>query len=336
MRLGAIGRADRSCWSIILCSMSIHLLSTIDAGYEVPFRVTLQSMLDHLDAPVSVQWHVIGSGLTALVRDAIEVQASGKPLTFHWYETPASLIADLPVRGRFVSHVYARIIAPQLLPAHVNRFLYLDGDLLLMDSISALWETDLEGAVIGAVQDMAVPRVSSPMGIHNYRELGFNSRDPYFNAGVYLVDLAAWRKRDAGQRAIDYIKHHGDSINLLDQEALNVALHGCWKQLDLRWNLIASLAGRRHYKPEGSNLDLYHQAVEHPGIVHFAGLLKPWVQANIGSQWVQQYLRTLQQACPGHQLSDSIRDRGFSFYDRKLRWLFYAAEKYVWSKRKGF
>lgn len=316
--------------------MPIHLLSTIDTGYEVPFRVTLQSLLDHLEAPVSVQWHVIGSGLSPRVRAAIEAQAGGHPVTLNWYETPESPVDELPVRGRFVPHVYTRIIAPQLLPASIDRFLYLDGDLLLMDSISTLWETDLEGAVIGAVQDMAVPWVSSAMGIGTYRELGFDTRDPYFNAGVYLVDLAAWRKHDTGQRAIDYIKRHGDSINLLDQEALNAALHGRWKQLDLRWNLIAGLAGRRHYTLEGVDPDMYHQAIEHPGIVHFAGLLKPWVQPEIGSQWVQQYLQTLQQVFPDHQLSDSIRDRGFSFYDRKLRWLFYSAEKYVWSKRKGF
>ena len=316
--------------------MSIHLLSTIDAGYEVPFRVTLQSMLDHLEAPVSVQWHVIGSELPSALRGAVEAQASGKPVTFHWYETPASLIDDLPVRGRFVSQVYARIIAPQLLPAGTERFLYLDGDLLLMDSISALWETDLEGAVIGAVQDMAVPYVSSPMGIRTYRQLGFDAGAPYFNAGVYLVDLAAWRKRDTSQCAIDYIKRHGDSINLLDQEALNVALYGCWKQLDLRWNLIASLAGRCHYNAAGVDQGMYRQALKNPGIVHFAGLLKPWVHPDISSQWALQYLQTLRQVFPGHRLSGSIRDRGFSFYDRKLRWLLYPAEKYVWCKRKGF
>lgn len=257
-------------------------------------------------------------------------------MTFHWYETPASLIDDLPVRGRFVSQVYARIIAPQLLPAGTDRFLYLDGDLLLMDSIAALWATELEGAVIGAVQDMAVPWVSSPMGIRTYRKLGFDARAPYFNAGVYLVDLAAWKRHNTGQRAIDYIKRHAHSINLLDQEALNVALYGCWKQLDLRWNLIASLAGRYHYNPAGIDQGIYHQAVENPGAVHFAGLLKPWVQPDLGSQWAQQYVQILRQVFPGHRLSGSIRDRGFSFYDRKLRWLLYPAEKYVWCKRKGF
>ena len=315
--------------------MCIHLLSTINGGYEVPFRVTVQSYLDHCVGAEAV-WHVFISDLPESSRNAIEDQAAGHPLEFRWYDFEGLLPADLPVRGHFVPHVYARILAPRLLPAEVQRFLYLDGDLLLLDNISDLWGADLQGAVIGAVTDMAVPRVSSPMGLRRFRELGFQPQDPYFNAGVYLADTEAWRARETGRLALEYLDRYRDDVNLLDQDALNAVLRDLWKPLDLRWNLISGLAGRPFFNAGEFEEEEYRSALAKPGIVHFAGLLKPWVHPRIASRWNTQYLQTLDRVFPDHKLSRSLSSRSFSFYDRRLRRIFYPAEKYVWSKRRGF
>lgn len=316
--------------------MCIHLLSTINAEYEVPFRVTVQSLLNQLEADIPVTWHVFGTGLATTTREAIETQATEHSMRFRWYDFSPDQFADLPVRGRFIPHVYARIIAPGYLPDDVDHFLYLDGDLLFLDGISALWKTDLQDKVIAAAPDMAVPRASLPMGIARYRELGIAADDPYFNAGVYLVDRAAWERHDTSQRALDYIQRYGDSINLLDQDALNVALHGCWKPLNIRWNLISSLAGRRHYRLDGIDSAEYQRALTDPGIIHFAGLLKPWKYPRTASLWTPQYLETLHQVFPLHQFSNTLEARSYSFYDHWLRRFLYPAENYVWGKRKGF
>ena len=315
--------------------MCIHLLSTINGGYEVPFRVTVQSYLDHC-GDATAKWHVFESDLPAESRHAIEDQAAGYPLKFYWYDFKGSLPANLPVRGHFVPHVYARILAPRLLPAEVRRFLYLDGDLLILDRITDLWNTDLQGAVIGAVPDMAVPHVSSPMGLRRFRELGFQAADPYFNAGVYLADTAAWRARETGRLALEYLDSHRDDVNLLDQDALNAVLRGLWKPLDLRWNLISGLAGRPFFNSYEFDEDEYRGALAEPGIVHFAGLLKPWVHPRIASRWSGLYLQTLARVFPDHQLSRSLSSRSFAFYDRRLRRMLYPVEKFVWSKRRGF
>lgn len=316
--------------------MCIHLLSTINSGYEVPFRVAVQSFLDKHENDTATKWHVIGAGLPAAMCRAIENQAAGSALEFCWYDLSENSLQGLPVRGHFVPHVYARILAPRLLPKEVDRYLYLDGDLLLLDDIQALWNTDLQGAVIGAVTDMAVPLVSSPMGLRLFRELGFKTQDPYFNAGVMVVDVAAWRQHETGQRALDYLHRHSKAVNLLDQDALNAVLRGLWKPLDLRWNLISGLAGRPFFMAENFDGEEYRHALADPGIIHFAGLLKPWIHPRIASRWSEAYLDTLAQVFPDHRLSRSLSAHGYSFYDRRLRHIFYPAEKFVWAKRRGF
>ncbi|MGY4436185.1 lipopolysaccharide biosynthesis glycosyltransferase [Bradyrhizobium sp. F1.13.1] len=151
-------------------------------------------------------------------------------------------------------------------PAYFSRdclqsILYLDSDILVLDDLQALWTTDLEGNVLGAVLDgldsqlknqtvrLPVPRV------HNY-----------FNAGVLLIDLHQWRKAKISETAFEYLKRYPGSP-YSDQDALNVACDGVWKRLASRWNYLA-------YNAE---LDVSELAGEYkPSIVHFTTWNKPW------------------------------------------------------------
>ena len=316
--------------------MHMHLLSTINRSYVVPFQVTLDSLLRRIDSNVTLDWHVFGDGLNEADRAVIEATAGAGAARIRWY-APATLAADrFPTRGHFVPHVYARILAPDLLPGDIGRFMYVDADMLVFDDVSGPWKTVLEGAIVAAVQDMAVPQVSSPMGLRRFRELGFAADAPYFNAGFYVVDAARWRDLDVTRDALEYIARYRESINLLDQDAMNAVLGGNWRRLPLRWNLVAGLAGRGHYRPRGIDRSEYERAVAKPGIVHFSGLLKPWRQPRLASPGANDNSRALGRVAPAHETDGSLRARSLSFYDRHLRRALYPFERYVWRLRRGF
>ena len=315
--------------------MAMHILSTIDSSYTVPLEATVLSVLEHLPADRSVDWHVLCSGMTERHKAAFAALAGERPVRFHWREVPDDALSNYPVRGHFVPLVYARLLAPDLLPTSVERLLYLDADLLVLDDITRLWALPLHGAILAAA-DMAVPRVSSPMGLRRFGQLGIAPDAPYFNAGVYLADLSTWREERVTEKTLAYLHRYHDDVNLLDQDALNAVLHDRWLRLDVRWNLIASLAGRRHYRPDGIDPQEYRRALAQPGIVHFAGLLKPWVQPGIASFQVARYLDMLRRVHPDHALQGGWRSRGMGFYDRRLRRAFYPLERLIWRRRKGF
>jgi len=316
--------------------MAMDFLSTIDSRYVAPFGVTVLSTLDHLPADREVDWHILCPGMPAEQSRAVARLAGHRPIRFHWHEVPDDALSNYPVRGHFVPMVYARVLAPDLLPARVERVLYLDADLLVLDDISKLWDQPLHGSIVAAAQDMAVPHVSSPMGLKRFKKLGIPPDAPYFNAGVYLADLDRWRAQAVTGQALAYLERYRDDVNLLDQDALNAVLHGHWRRLDVRWNLIASLAGRAHYRPTGIDPGEYRRAVAQPGIVHFAGLLKPWAQPGIASMRTAQYLEVLRRIHPDYALQDGWAAHAMAFYDRHFRRVLYPIERFVWHRRKGF
>src|SRR5437763_16981533 len=59
-------------------------------------------------------------------------------------------------QGLASSATYVRLLIDQLLPADLERVIYLDVDLIVRSDLSELWHFDLNGKTIAAVRD-AVP-----------------------------------------------------------------------------------------------------------------------------------------------------------------------------------
>ncbi|MDA9409913.1 hypothetical protein XH80_25165 [Bradyrhizobium sp. CCBAU 45384] len=169
--------------------------------------------------------------------------------------------------GEFISWmIFARLLIPVLFPETVNRVLYLDADLLVLDDLGPLWDADLEGAAAGAVLDALDPllKIGGP-GLEQLPTVR-----NYFNSGVLLIDLARWRQEQISERAIEYLTGHPHSL-FPDQDALNVACDGLWKALDTRWNF------QNHYETRIADMS----SADQPAIVHFVTRGKPWKASSL-------------------------------------------------------
>jgi lipopolysaccharide biosynthesis glycosyltransferase len=185
--------------------------------------------------------------------------------TCSWGRLPRSTALG----GKYSSTVYAPIFLGSLLPDSCERVIWLDADTITRRSLVDLWNLDLGSSMVGAVGDDYVHVVSDPWGVAHWRELGLDVNARYFNSGVMLIDLSAWRGYGVEDRALDYLESYGDSVVQHDQDALNVICAGLWSELDVRWNVTNywRLASRR----VGSCADILETAY----IRHFAGPLKP-------------------------------------------------------------
>jgi lipopolysaccharide biosynthesis glycosyltransferase len=308
----------------------MHLLSTINSDFVVPFRVLVRSLTRRRRRTPPITWHVVESGLTGKEKAAIEAQVARTSVSINWQRHADELVAQLPLKGRALPAMYDRIFVGQVLPESIDRVIYLDGDLLLLDAIDHLWETDLDGAVVGAVQDAVIPYVSSPAGLRKYRDLGFLRTDPYFNAGVLIIDLNAWRAHQTEERAIDYLHRYFRSVNLADQDALNAVLRGRWTRVDDRWNITGGAAGRAHFDASGIGRSRMTAALQRPALIHFSGHLKPWLYPDLGGRWSDAYRDALLDLCPGYRFERSLRTTAATFYDRHLRTYLYPLERLVW------
>jgi lipopolysaccharide biosynthesis glycosyltransferase len=130
---------------------------------------------------------------------------------------------------------YQKLTLGDWLPGDVQRVVWLDCDLLVLGDLGELWDKQIGSRTALAVQDQRVPLVSSRFGVAGCRDLGLSTEAKYFNAGVMLVDLAAWRGDEVGVKAREYLLNYADRVYFWDQEALNAVLAGKWGEMDLQW-----------------------------------------------------------------------------------------------------
>lgn len=188
---------------------------------------------------------------------------ANQSLTLRKFSVPRE--PPLPTRAHYTLDIYTRLWVAHFFPAEVDRVLYLDADLVVLGSIAPLWNFDLAGALMGAVD---IP--GSQRGVSL---LGMQAEDGYFNSGVLLIDLAQWRATRAQEEVLAYIRESPKLIDY-DQDALNACFHHRTRRLDFRWNVI------RPFFQEPPTLPLERSELakicREAHIIHFNGGLKPW------------------------------------------------------------
>ena len=311
---------------------TINLACTLNQLYALPFTVMIASVVRTRRTADPIVFHVLDSGLTADMRELVERTFAGDGVSFGWIRVTRAALTTLAdcVQAHASPLFYQTLLLPEVLP--VDRVIYLDVDLLCLRPIDILWQTDLGGAPLGAVQDMAIPTVSSPQGIRNFRNLGLSPDRPYFNAGVMVIDLAEWRARRLITQAIEYLCNAHARESMHAQDALNAIIRD-WTCLPLAWNVIAGVAGRPFFQARHLDAAEYRAAVDDPAIVHFAGRFKPWL-TRTGSRF-DSLFHHWRSFAPSPPLPDraTIGDRAAGYYDRTLRSALYRLERFLWERR---
>lgn len=176
--------------------------------------------------------------------------------------------------------VLSRLLVDRFLPASVERVLHLDGDTIVRGSLVRLWNTVLGPRyVVGAVIEPTVDRA-------RIGQLGL-AREPYFNAGVLLIDLAQWRAEGVEQGIMEYCRTNHQKLFANDQDAINAYLKGRIKPLPPTYNYCNSY----EFYPYTTLLKLmdgvpYYverevsEAKKDPCIVHYLGEERPWRAGN--------------------------------------------------------
>lgn len=295
----------------------IVIACAADDRYVQHLAVMLQSVIANLGSDRLLAVHILHGGieernrldlLRSLRRDRVSLQfLAAKPET----------LAGLPLWGRMSVATYYRLLVTGLLPSAVSRAIWLDCDLVVTDDLARLWDMDLAGRHALAVQDHAVPFVSSPGGVSQYERLGLPADDGYFNAGVMLLDLDLLRRDEIPARAIEYLLQHRDTVVFWDQEALNAVLAGKWGALDPRWNHIAN--------PRGA---LPHEGQDGAWIHHFAGNVKPWAYPTADPSHALYYRYLDQTAWAGWRPKRSLAGTMITTYlSSRLRTVLYPTEE---------
>jgi lipopolysaccharide biosynthesis glycosyltransferase len=183
-----------------------------------------------------------------------------KPYTLELRRVDAALFSGFPsLNGSWAT--YYRLAVPRILD--VERFLYVDADTLCDVDVSVLDTLEMGRAPAGLVPEAPLAEAADRFVAE---QLGNSKAEPYFNAGVILVNVEEWRQQKITELSMEYLsKHHP---RYWDQSALNVVLHGKAIPLDEAFNCVTNM--RKHWptlrKPNGQ--------INH--LLHFLDYPKPW------------------------------------------------------------
>lgn len=247
-----------------------HVACATEGSYVPHSAAMLHSVLSYTGASrVTVHYlHDPGLSRASLTRLARLVEGLGGKIDF--LPVPEERLAGLPTKGFTLKATWYRIFLPDLLP-NIGRILYLDGDLLALESLEKLWRTDLDGHTAAAVVNV-LPR-------HYAERLLDAGLDPsrYFNAGVMLMNLEAMRSEGSSAALLRYGHERADRLVLRDQDALNAVLGPSCLSLHPRWNCMNALWAYPWAK-EVFGPERLAEARRDPAIRHFEGPFfnKPW------------------------------------------------------------
>jgi lipopolysaccharide biosynthesis glycosyltransferase len=248
----------------------IHVACAAEGGYVRHSAAMLHSVLAET-GPTRFRVHYLHD--PALERESLEGltrMVEGLGARIDLLPVPDERLAGLPTQGFTLKATWYRIFLPELLP-NVDRILYLDGDLLALESVAELWATDLTGHAAAAVANV-LP--------HHYAErLRAAGLDPsgYFNAGVLLMNLEQMRSQDSSAALLAYGREHADHLVLRDQDALNAVLGPSCLRLHPRWNCMNAL-WVYPWAADVFGAEVLAEARRLPAIRHFEGPFfnKPW------------------------------------------------------------
>ncbi len=190
---------------------------------------------------------------------------------------PGKELDDLPLIG-LPATSYLRLFLPKLLGGRYQRLLYLDCDMWFDGGdLGRLMRLDLGGLAVGAVRD--APQIMTPSVANSeYFEMGLPN-GPYYNAGLLLIDTAAYVEQRCLERMLAVAKDHPAAVTKMDQSLINLALRGELAELSPVWNW-------------GINERQRIWTDDHPiRIRHFIGTLKPWHEraSMLSARWREGY-----------------------------------------------
>jgi len=227
-----------------------------ETGYSAKFVGTaMLSMFENIFKPLpSITVHILHDNtLTADNRSKFSYLAGryGQHVKFYnVVELCADKIAEIntifPSTDEIPSQgaAFYKFLILQVLPADIERAIYIESNTIVNTDISELWRIKLGIKALGAV-----PALDMGLNPHTQDKIvadGFVQQEDYFNSGVLLMNLRFLRFKETSiTDGMKFALKH-KYFNLLDQTILNYCFSLQTVKLPTKFNQFVSWARRRN------------------------------------------------------------------------------------------
>lgn len=227
----------------------------------VPFAmVSLTSILENADPERQYEVHILHTDISSARMEQVHrMQRQNVRICFDDVSTYLRSFCDrLPIRDYYTKTTYFRLFIAEMFP-DIDKAIYIDSDTVVCKNIAELFDYDLGDHLVGACHEQAMVQVEE-YGRYVEKCLGID-RNCYFNAGVLLLNCAAFRREQILLHFTELLGFY-DFVVTQDEDYLNLLCKDRVKFLPQCWNV--EVFGEIPVQEEEF------------GILHYIMVSKPW------------------------------------------------------------
>ncbi|MDP0929353.1 glycosyltransferase family 8 protein [Paracoccus onubensis] len=261
---------------------SPKIVYVTDAGFLKPTLVSVWSLLKTISGKAEL--HIWGDNLDDEHWQSISRVAAINPdVTLLTKNLEAEHLKGAHGPKDYIS---AATMGRLFIPAYIDGYaLYIDGDTLVVNDVTPLFEIDLGSAYAGVIRDytllhwLANPKTACHDGRARISEVTtlLHPTPPtdYFNAGIMLFNCDQIRSEPELMQNVEDVCTASD-MSHGDQDHLNVLFKENVRFLDIMWNLSWGRSKRHREIFRKLDLPEYELLPDEPRIIHYHGPQKPW------------------------------------------------------------
>ena len=232
----------------------MHIAFNIDINFFMPTGVTITSILEN-NKDMNFTFHIFTDEADEKDLQKVKQTAEKYKQNCIVYIMDMEPFSHFHIKhARFKRVSFFRLYMPKVLKKVTDKFLYIDADLICINSMRPFMEIDLGDKILAAAADL--PEASHMRSTY----LGLNS-GKYLNSGALWIDVNKWDANNITEKCFAYQGVLAEKFTCHDQDVLNLVMDGDIKFIDDRFNHLGFDGSK---VPEGCI------------IYHFFGREKPW------------------------------------------------------------
>ena len=213
----------------------IPIFFAVDNGYCPFLAVAIQSLIENASAENTYLIKILNTDISEENKRKIgKYERENVDIEFVDLNYYIQKVKDkLYTRDYYSKTTYFRLFLPNLYPQY-DKVLYLDSDIVILDDIAKLYNTDMGDNLVAAAPDDVIQAM--PV-FQDYVEkvVGVADSRRYFNAGILLMNLHELRRFKFQEKFV-YLLDKIKFAVAQDQDYLNRLCKGRVKLLDRTWD----------------------------------------------------------------------------------------------------
>lgn len=290
-------------------SREIPIFFAVDDAYCPFLAVALRSLIDNSSPENIYLIKILNTNISAENKKKIgKYERENVDIEFVDLNYYIEKVKDkLYTRDYYSKTTYFRLFLPNLYPQY-DKVLYLDSDIVILDDIANLYNTDMGDNLVAAAPDDVI-QFNEVFQVYAEKVVGVADYRRYFNAGVLLMNLHEMRKFRFQEKFLYSLERITFAV-AQDQDYLNRLCKGRVKLIDRVWDRMPIADPK--IKTEDVKL------------IHYNLAFKPWHFEDILYKeffWMYahetEYFDMIQQIKENYSEKDRLKDE--QSHDRLIR-----------------